>query len=222
MASQESDNHELNTQTVALNPRWGFYVNVQSCVGCKACQVACKDKNNLGVGILWRKVVEVSGGEWIQNGPFWIDGSFSYFLSTACNHCERPICKEVCPTQAIRQRNDGIVLIDNTICVGCRYCEWACPYSAPRFDETAKVMTKCNLCYDLLDQGKRPACVSACQMRVLEYGDIGALRARYGDLDDIFPLPERKLTNPAVTFTPHIQVARTQSNRACIGNEEEI
>ena len=222
MGSSETGNPEGNVQHMGKNARYGFYLNLQSCVGCKACQIACKDKNNLDTGILWRKVVEVSGGEWVQNGPLWIDHNFAYFLSTACNHCERPICKEVCPTQAISQREDGIVLIDGNICVGCRYCEWACPYGAPQFDASAKVMTKCNLCYDLVDQGKSPACVSACQTRVLEFGDIDALRAKHGDLDEVFPLPERSLTEPSIVFTPHPQVVRAQSEMAHIGNQEEI
>lgn len=205
-----------------MTGRYGFYVNLSSCIGCKACQIACKDKNRLEPGILWRRVVEVSGGDWVKRGQLWIDNTYTYFLSTACMHCEQPICLEVCPTRAVYQRDDGIVLIDPNRCIGCRYCEWACPYGAPQFDAAAGVMNKCDLCYDDVDQGKSPACVSACQMRVLEYGDVDELRARHGDLDDVYPLPDSTLTRPSTVFLPHRDTVCTQSEPAHIGNREEI
>ena len=130
--------------------RYGFYLDTSACTGCKACQIACKDKNNLPLGVLWRMVVAVEGGEWLPRGAAWMTNVFSYFVSSACNHCEAPICVEVCPTQAMQQRADGIVSIDPQRCMGCRYCEMACPYKAPRFDSVQGVMTKCNFCYDLL------------------------------------------------------------------------
>ena len=205
-----------------MTKRYGFYVNLDSCTGCKACQMACKDKNNLGVGVLWRRVVEVSDGGWINRNGLWINNTRDYFVSVACMHCEQPICKEVCPTRAITQRADGIVLIDAKKCVGCRYCEWACPYGAPQFDEAARGMTKCNFCYDDLDAGKPPACVSACQMRVLEFGDIEELRAQHGQLDAVYPLPQRELTQPAIILTPHSHTVPANVESAQIGNREEI
>lgn len=201
----------------------GFYLDLQGCTGCKACQIACKDKNGLGVSLLWRRVVEINGGEWLLLGNAWLDNTFTYNLSTACMHCENPICMEVCPTRAISKRDaDGIVLIDPKRCMGCRYCEWACPYGAPQFNPASGVMTKCNLCYDYLDAGKPPACVSACQMRVLEFGDLDELRAKYGALNDVFPLPDPSLTQPAVVFTPHRDVVYAETGAARISNGEEI
>ena len=202
--------------------RYGFHVDLSSCVGCKACQIACKDKNDLPVDILWRRGIDVSGGDWVKLGNTWIDNTFNYFVSVACMHCEKPICMEVCPTRAITQRNDGIVLIDANICIGCRYCEWACPYGAPQFDHATKIMGKCNLCYDNLDAGLPPACVSACQLRVIHFGDIDELREEYGSLDNVFPLPGSGLTHPAVTFTPHRDTVLDDNMAAEIGNQEEI
>ena len=92
--------------------KYGFYLDSSACIGCKACQIACKDKNNLPVGVLWRRVVEVQGGEWLPRGEAWLTNTFAYFISAACMHCELPICAEVCPTQAITQREDGIVTLD--------------------------------------------------------------------------------------------------------------
>lgn len=202
--------------------RYGFYLDTSSCTGCKACQIACKDKNNLQVGVLWRRVVEIQGGEWLPRGGAWLTSVFAYFISSACMHCEIPICAEVCPTKALQQRDDGIVLIDANRCIGCRYCEMACPYKAPQFDPAQGVMTKCNFCFDLLDAGKVPTCVSACQMRVLHFGDIEELRAEHGDVDEVYPLPDPKLTKPALVLTPHPDAARSTEKGAKIGNREEI
>ena len=140
---------------------YDFYLDTSCCTGCKACQIACKDKNDLPVGVLWRRVVEVQGGEWLPRSDAWLTNVFAYFVSAACMHCELPICAEVCPTRAITRREDGIVTIDPGRCMGCRYCEMACPYKAPQFDPVSGVMTKCDFCYDLLDDGKSPACVAA-------------------------------------------------------------
>jgi anaerobic dimethyl sulfoxide reductase subunit B (iron-sulfur subunit) len=205
-----------------IRKRYGFYLDTSSCTGCKACQIACKDKNDLSVGVLWRRVVEVQGGEWMPRAEAWLTNAFAYFISAACMHCELPICAEVCPTQAIIQRVDGIVIIDSQRCMGCRYCEMACPYKAPQYDSIHGVMTKCDFCYDLIDAGKSPACVAACQMRVLHFGDINELRAKYGGVDDIYPLPAPNLTRPTLVLTPHPDALRGVEHRGKIGNREEI
>jgi anaerobic dimethyl sulfoxide reductase subunit B (iron-sulfur subunit) len=95
------------------------------------------------------------------------------------------------------------VLLDATKCIGCRYCEWSCPYGAPQFDEAAGVMTKCDFCQDLQAAGGNPACVDACVMRALEFGDLEELRAKYGDLASVEPLPQANITHPAFVMTPH-------------------
>ncbi len=182
----------------------GFYVNVANCTGCKACEIACKDKSNLPSGVRWRRVYEFSGGDWVQDGDQVVpSGVFSYFVSNACNHCEKPICMEVCPASAISKRDDGIVIIDADKCIGCRYCSWACPYGAPQFNEEEKVMTKCNFCYDLQAQGEKPACVDGCPYRVLEFGDIEELKTKHGNLNNVAPMPDPSLTEPAVVYSPH-------------------
>jgi len=205
-----------------MKTRYGFFIDTSSCTGCKACQVACKDKNNLSVGLLWRRVVEVNGGTWFQRGHAWLTNVFAYFVPSACMHCEEPICVEVCPTTALFQREDGIVLIDEERCIGCRYCEMACPYKAPQFDPVLKVMTKCDFCFDLLEKDLPPACVAACQMRVLHFGNIEELRADYGYADYIFPLPDPDLTQPAVVIKLHPESNLEVFPDPKIGNLEEI
>jgi anaerobic dimethyl sulfoxide reductase subunit B (iron-sulfur subunit) len=181
-----------------------FHINTAQCGNCKACQIACKDKNNLPVGIRWRKVWQYGGGTWVKQGDFMVpNGVFNYGVSVACMHCENPACVNVCPAGAMTKRADGVVLVNQDQCVGCRYCEWACPYGAPQFDERKGVMSKCTFCEDLLAQGQNPACVDACPMRAIEFGELSELRAKYGTLNAVEPLPEAGITSPSVVISPH-------------------
>ncbi len=121
----------------------------------------------------------------------------AYNLSLACNHCEEPLCRDACPSGAISKREDGIVFIDKDKCLGCRYCEWACPYNALRFDARTNTVSKCHFCFEDLDRGEPPACVPACPMRALDFGDLAELRKKYGDTQQVFPLPEPSQVEPA-------------------------
>ncbi len=150
---------------------YAFTFDASSCSGCKACQAACKDKNNLPLGVLWRRVYEVTGGEWTQTGEAWTSTVFAYNLSIACNHCVHPKCAGVCPVDAYEVRADGIVLINTQKCIGCGYCAWACPYDAPQVDQSAGHMTKCDLCYDNLDAG-----LAACLRGLLSAAMSGSGR----------------------------------------------
>ncbi len=184
--------------------QFGFYFDASACMGCKTCQVACKDKNNLPVGMNWRRVYQYGSGSWVsQNGFMVPNNTFVYSMSIACNHCENAVCMQSCPTGAMMKGANGIVVINADQCVGCRYCEWACPYGAPQFDEAKGVMTKCNFCEDLIAQGQNPACVDACPMRAIEFGDVTELRAKYGKMDAIEPLPTASITKPSLVITPH-------------------
>lgn len=183
----------------------GFYFDQSKCVGCKACQIACADKNQLPVGIFWRHVVEYGGGSWSQEGEInHPQGMFAYFTSVSCNHCEATLCIDGCPARAISKNPDnGVVTIDQDKCIGCRYCEWICPYGALAFNAEQSVMTKCDFCADELAADRNPYCVDACPMRALEFGDITELRAKYGDTVEIEPLPTVDVTKPNLVIKPH-------------------
>jgi anaerobic dimethyl sulfoxide reductase subunit B (iron-sulfur subunit) len=176
--------------------------------------MACRDKNNLPLGVLWRRVYEVCGGEWTRSGEAWTSTVFAYHLSIACNHCVHPKCAGVCPTDAYAIRPDGIVHIDGSKCIGCGYCAWACPYDAPQVDRTTGLMTKCNLCHDNLDAGLPPACVAACPMRCLELvavddpglQDQGLVLWEIPGAEHPFPLPKLSRTEPHLVIKPHIGV----------------
>jgi len=189
-----------------------FYLDASACSGCKACQAACKDKHDLPVGLLWRRVYEVTGGGWTRSGETWTSDVFAYNLALSCHHCARPICAEVCPTQAMHKRADGIVIVDQDKCIGCQYCAWACPYDAPQYDRTRGHMTKCDFCADNLAAGMPPACVAACPMRVLEMRE-GQVSSR-----EVNPLPVASLTQPALIVKPHQSAHRP----GVLGNAEEV
>ncbi|WKZ37376.1 MAG: dimethylsulfoxide reductase subunit B [Anaerolineales bacterium] len=208
-----------------MEKQLAFYFDASACTGCKACAIACKDRSDLPVGINWRKVYQYEGGGWVshpENKDLLIPSNlFVYSVSTACMHCEKPICMEVCPATAITKREDGVVLIDNTKCIGCRYCEWACPYGAVQFNEEKGYMTKCDFCQDLQAKGQKPVCVDACVMRVLDVGELDELRAKYGNVSAIEPLPTSDLTEPAVVITPHKHAQTSGSGTGHILSVEE-
>jgi anaerobic dimethyl sulfoxide reductase subunit B (iron-sulfur subunit) len=207
---------------------YAFYFDSSSCTGCKACQIACKDKNELPLGVLWRRVYEVTGGEWTQTGDAWTNSIYSYNLSIACNHCVYPKCAGVCPVDAYQVRPDGIVLINTQKCIGCGYCAWACPYDAPQPDKFAGHMTKCNLCYDNLDAGLPPACVAACPMRCLELVDsadqkvdnIGLALWKIPGEEHPLPLPKLSRTEPHLVMKPHPGLKKLGENFK-VSNREE-
>ncbi|WP_194785565.1 DMSO/selenate family reductase complex B subunit [Actinomyces haliotis] len=205
---------------------YGFFFDQSLCTGCKACQVACKDKHGLPVGITWRRVVEYSGGSWQTSGNTFSPNVFTYYTSVSCNHCENPVCMEVCPTTAMSKREDGTVYVDESKCVGCRYCQWACPYGAPQLDTRTGHMSKCDLCYDYRETGQDPACVSACPSRALDWGPIDELRKAHGDTDGttagIAPLPDPSITKPHLVIHPHRDAQKWDEGTGAIANPQEI
>lgn len=184
-----------------------FYFNSNTCTACKACMAACKDKNDLPVGVNWRRVYEYGGGSWVPDpdnpGLFLPNNVFAYAVSVACMHCQNAVCTDVCPANAFVKGPDGVVTLDQDKCIGCRYCEWTCPYGAPQFLEDKGVMSKCDGCQDLVAAGEKPACVDACVMRALDFGDLSELKAKYGGADALAPLPGGSYTSPAFIVTPH-------------------
>lgn len=200
----------------------GFGFDQSLCTGCKACQIACKDKHDLPVGVTWRRVVEYSGGTWQKSGETYTPNVFTYYTSISCNHCNDPICVKVCPTTAMTIREDGTVYVDGEKCVGCRYCEWACPYSAPQFDAGTGHMTKCDGCGDYRQAGLTPACVTACPSRALAWGEVEELKKRLGPGAHVAPLPDPSITRPNLVLRPHRDAQAHDAGTGAIANPEEI
>ena len=160
--------------------RKGFIYGHARCIGCKACQMACKEKNSLGTGEFFRRVDTFPVGE-----ERWIN------FSSACNHCENPGCMAVCPTGAMHRDAEGLVVHDDAKCIGCGRCANACPYGAVSLNRITGYAQKCDACRSLREKGREPACVSACPTRALRFGDIndveGELLLTKGNLSFLPP-----------------------------------
>lgn len=129
--------------------------DVADCIGCRACEVHCKDKNNPGPGAFYCRILEVHS----EGAP--VPGIDFVYLS--CFHCEKAWCVDACPTGAMRRRaKDGIVYVEESACVGCKVCITACPWSVPQWNPDTGKVGKCDLCMDRIDQGLEPACVGKC------------------------------------------------------------
>lgn len=200
----------------------GFYVNNQKCTGCKTCQVACKDLHDHSIDVNFRRVYEYSGGEWLQNGKTWQQNVFAYYMSIACNHCEDPVCTKVCPSGAMHKQADGLVIVDEKLCIGCKNCIMACPYGAPQFDKTKGHVVKCDACQDRLNKGGKPVCVEACPMRALDFGEMEALEAKYGKSINCAPLPDTKYTTPNLIIQPSTNARPVGDNTGKIANAKEV
>ncbi|HYH40270.1 MAG TPA: 4Fe-4S dicluster domain-containing protein [Azospirillum sp.] len=144
--------------------RWAMVVDVRKCVGCQACTVACIHENHVPDNS-FRTIV--STYEVTERGK-----AGTYMLPRLCNHCEDAPCLPVCPTGATFQRADGIVVVDNSVCVGCAYCVQACPYDARFINHATQTADKCTFCVHRVDAGLLPACVETCVGGARVFGDL--------------------------------------------------
>jgi DMSO reductase iron-sulfur subunit len=150
--------------------QYAILTDLNRCVGCLGCSVACKAANNVPIGSFWNKVIRV-GPNKKENAEKWTDVEM-YFIPIGCQHCENPECVEVCPTGASHKLEDGTVQIDKAKCIGCQFCAMACPYNVRYLNEEELVVEKCTLCEQKIAQGELPQCVAQCAGRARYFGDI--------------------------------------------------
>ncbi|MEZ5482638.1 MAG: 4Fe-4S dicluster domain-containing protein [Porticoccaceae bacterium] len=199
--------------------RLGMVIDLKVCVGCQACTIACKASNGTPPGIYFAQVHEREVGEY--------PNARREFLPILCTHCDEPPCVEVCPTGASFQRQDGIVGVDSSKCIGCRSCDVSCPYGHRHYvgkgllDEgyfgdglteyeevkyqkwTEETVIKCDFCVDRIDQGLEPACVSTCPTIARHFGDLDDPKSNVSRLleqRDSFTLAPEAGTKPSVHY----------------------
>ena len=167
----------------------GMVFDLKACIGCNACVVACKQENSLPDGVFFTRTLSEDYGVYPANKRV--------YIPTLCNHCEDAPCEKVCPTGATYTRDDGIVMVDDDLCIGCGTCAVACPYDQRTeieaeslkaglfgtgeltpFEEqgygrwTPGTVTKCDFCSQRVDVGLEPACVVTCPTDARIFGDL--------------------------------------------------
>lgn len=199
--------------------RYGMVIDQRRCVGCFACVMACKAENGTPKGVNWNHVVVEEKGEY--------PNARMTFTPILCNHCDNPPCRDVCPTGATYVDKNGSVLVNQSLCIGCKYCMVACPYHArqdnrknagyfPEFGLTpleqqgyAKhkkgAPSKCVFCHDRVAEGKDPACVTTCPTRARIFGDLDDPNSEVSQLlkqHQTYRLIEELGSQPKVFYIP--------------------
>ena len=173
--------------------RKGFIFNYNKCVGCNACSAACILEN--GWNVRPRNIFTYNSQTDLLLPVI--------HLSLACNHCESAVCMEGCPSAAYsRESETGAIVLDEKKCIGCKYCQWNCPYDAPKFNSESGIIGKCNLCYSGLIDGRQPACSSACPTGSLSFGP---LTEQYPE--NIYSWFPDKNLNPSIEFRGRNNIA---------------
>ncbi len=194
-------------------------IDIHKCIGCGRCADACKKENKVPrEPIFFRTWVEryiiPTDGEALVDSPNGgidgfpefrgdIDVLRSFFVPKLCNHCANPPCVQVCPVGATFASRDGVVLVDETYCVGCRYCIQACPYGARYMHPAKQVADKCTFCYHRIVRGLLPACVEVCPTQARVFGEVGQRSSplrRFMRFNDVSVLKPSLNTKPKVYY----------------------
>ncbi len=145
--------------------------DLNRCVGCQACTVACKTVNDVPIGSYWNRMLRV-GPNPKPNGSGQFPDVEMYFIPKQCQHCVNPPCVQVCPVGATYKLDNGIVKIDTDVCIGCQSCVGACPYGIRYLDMDMGAVQKCTMCEEKVARGELPQCVTQCGGSARFFGDL--------------------------------------------------
>jgi len=166
----------------------GMLIDLSKCMGCRGCQVACKQWNNLpgeqtALGSDYTNPQQRSAYTWttIEFLTTEVNGKqVSTFTKGGCMHCNEPACVSVCIAGALEKQENGAVTLDHDKCIGCRYCQIGCPFGVPKYeyDKAIPKMQKCDLCFDRISAGMEPACAATCPSDAIQFGERDELLAQ--------------------------------------------
>ncbi len=200
---------------------YGMGIEIDKCIGCSRCVEACKAENNVPKDMFHFRT-------WVERYKIRHDGDATvecistqaarpapapeeekdvvrtFFVPKLCNQCAHPPCTQVCPVGATFQTKDGVVLVDSTRCIGCRYCIQACPYGARFFNHRTRTADKCTFCYHRLVKGLVPACVEVCPTQARVFGD---LRSKASRLERFERMNHIAVLKPALNTMPKVLYA---------------
>lgn len=165
--------------------RLGMLIDLNTCIGCHACSVACKAEFDVPLGVFRDTVIYVEEGTYPKANR--------HFIPVLCNHCEDAPCLNACPTAAITRLPDGEVVINEGDCNLNRYCMSACPYGAIYVDPEKDVAQKCTFCAHRTAEGREPACIQACPTNCRIFGDLD---------DPDSEIAQRAAANPTTVWKP--------------------
>ncbi|MFC1661447.1 4Fe-4S dicluster domain-containing protein [Gemmatimonadota bacterium] len=210
---------EVGGASEGADALYAMGIDVEKCIGCARCAVACKTENDVPPEEeffnTWieRYVIQADGDVQVDSPNGGIDGFpqltseeeilRTFFVPKLCNHCHEAPCVQVCPVGATFISPDGVILVDEDYCIGCRYCVQACPYGARWIHPEKQVAGKCTFCYHRLKEGLLPACVEVCPTGARLFGDLGNRAnplARFRRFNDIQVLKPHLNTEPKVYY----------------------
>ena len=205
-----------HTPGIRSGPEYAKLVDISRCIGCKGCEIACKEWNELKVEPTanfgsFQSHQDLSAHTWLlmRFDDVEIDGRLQWLIKKdACLHCEDPGCLNACPAPgAIVQYQNGIVDFNQDNCIGCQFCVSGCPFDIPRFEQSTRKVYKCNMCVDRVEAGLEPACVKTCPTNAIDWGikaDMQALAARKVDTLKTRGYEQAALYDPAGVGGTHM------------------
>jgi Fe-S-cluster-containing dehydrogenase component len=199
---------------------YGMGIQIDKCIGCGRCVEACKDENGVSKDPFYfrtwveRYTIKKDGEVNVENIDSRIERAKetvgereimrSFFVPKLCNQCDNPPCVQVCPVGATFKTDDGVVLVDDQRCIGCRYCIQACPYGARYLNPVTETADKCTFCYHRITKGLLPACVEVCPTQARIFGDVRSSASpltRFKRMNKLHVLKPSLNTEPKVSYS---------------------